>query len=174
MADDKKEKWLNWLALTTLIFSASATLGSSKAGGYSGKAMSEQILASDQWAFYQAKSIKKHTYELQREALSLAMLPVAEPVQAKYKEAIDRIAKDASRYDAEKKEIKTAAADHEKNRDVAAKFASLFGKAVLYLQVAIIISALGALMKKQPLWLISFAPGITGMIYFIRAFWLTW
>ena len=54
------------------------------------------------------------------------------------------------------------------------KYHNLFGKAVLYLQVAIIVSALGALMKKQPLWLLSFAPGITGMIYFIRAFWLTW
>ena len=174
MADDKKEKWLNWLALTTLIFSAAATLGSSKAGGYSNKAMSEQILASDQWAFYQAKSIKQHTFELQREALTLAMLPAAEPVQAKYKETIERIAKDVSRYDAEKKEIKSSASDHEKNRDVSAKYTALFGRAVLYLQVTIIISALGALMKKRPLWLISFVPGITGMVYFIRAFWLTW
>ena len=66
MADEKKEKWLNWLALTTLIFSAAATLGSSKAGGYSSKSMGEQIKASDQWAFYQAKSIKQHTFELQR------------------------------------------------------------------------------------------------------------
>ena len=174
MADEKKEKWLNWLALTTLIFSAAATLGSSKAGGYSSKAMSEQIKASDQWAFFQAKSIKQHTFDLQREALSLAMLPVAEPIQAKYKEAIERIAKDVSRYDAEKKEIKAQAADHEKNRDVAAVFAGLFARAVLYLQVAIIVSALAALMKKQPLWLVSFVPGIIGMVYFIRAFWLTW
>jgi len=174
MADEKKEKWLNWLALTTLIFSAAATLGSSKAGGYSGKAMSEQILASDQWAFYQAKSIKQHTVGVQCEALKLAMLPVPEPIQAKYQETIDRITKEVSRYDAEKKDIKTSAGDHEKNRDVSAKFAGLFGRAVLYLQVAIIVSALAALMKKQPLWLVSFVPGIIGMIYFIRAFWLTW
>ena len=95
-------------------------------------------------------------------------------MQAKYKEAIDRIAKDASRYDAEKKEIKAAASDHEKNRDVSSKNGGLFGRAVLYLQVAIIVSALAALMKKFPLWLISFVPGIAGMIYFIYAFWLTW
>ena len=174
MADEKKEKWLNWLALTTLIFSAAATLGSSKDGGYSSKSMGEQIKASDQWAFYQAKSIKQHTFELQREALSLAMLSAPEPVQAKYKEAIEHIAKDAGRYDSEKKDIKAEAAAHEKNRDVAGQFAGLFGRAVLYLQVAIIVSALAALMKKQPLWLVSFVPGIIGMIYFIRAFWLTW
>ena len=174
MADDKKDKWLNWLALTTLIFSASATLGSSKAGGYSGKAMSEQIKASDQWAYYQAKSIKQHTFELQREALSLAMLPQAEAIQAKYTESIEHIAKDASRYDAEKKEIFAEAKAHEANRDTAANYGALFGRAVLYLQVAIIVSALAALMKKFPLWLIRFVPGIAGMIYFIRAFWLTW
>src|SRR5690242_11287416 len=105
MADEKKEKWLNWLALTTLIFSAAATLGSSKAGGYSGKATSSQILASDQWAFYQAKSVKQHTYELQRDALSLQELSAPEAAQPKYKETLDRYAKELTRYDGEKKEI---------------------------------------------------------------------
>ena len=62
MADEPREKWLNWLALTTLIFSAAATLASFKGGGYSGTAMMEQNMASDKWAYYQAKSIKLTAY----------------------------------------------------------------------------------------------------------------
>lgn len=174
MADDKKEKWLNWLALTTLIFSAAATLGSSKAGGYSGKATSQQILASDQWAFFQAKSTKQHLYELQREALTLQALSAPEPAQPRYKELIERYAKDISRYDGEKKEIKAKAEENEKTRDSSSKFAGLFGKAVLYLQVAIILSAMAGLLKKKPLWFISFLPGVTGLVYFLYSYWLTW
>ena len=59
-------------------------------------------------------------------------------------------------------------------RDESSKFAGIFGKAVLYLQVAIILSAMAGLLKKQPLWWISFVPGVAGMVYFISAFWLTW
>ncbi|MEI6085496.1 MAG: DUF4337 domain-containing protein [Verrucomicrobiota bacterium] len=174
MADDKKEKWLNWLALSTLIFSAAATLGSSKAGGYSGKSTAHQILASDQWAFYQAKSTKQHLYELQREALTLQALAAPENAQAKYKETIDHYAQELTRYDGEKKAIKAKAEGHEKTRDESAKFAELFGQAVLYLQVAIILSAMAGLLKKQPMWFISFLPGVTGLVYFLYAYWLTW
>ena len=173
MADDKKEKWLNWLALSTLIFSAAATLGSSKAGGYSGKATTSQILASDQWAFFQAKSVKQHTYELQRDALTLQALNAPEATQPKYKEATDRYSKSIAKYEGEKTEIKAKAEELEKTRDSASKFAGMFGKAVLYLQIGIMISALAALLKKRPLWWLSFLPGITGLIYFINAMWLS-
>ena len=174
MADDKKDKWLNWLALTTLIFSAAATIGSSKAGGYAGKATTEQILASDQWAFYQAKSIKQHNAEVGRDLLDLQTPLAPETTQAKFHATAERYAKEISRYDAEKKEIKDVAAGHEKTLDVSSKYAGDFGRAVLYLQVAIILSAMAALLKKQPLWFVSFAPGVAGLIYFIYAFWLSW
>ena len=174
MADDKKEKWLNWLALTTLIFSAAATIGSSKAGGYSGKATTEQILASDQWAFYQAKSIKQHNAEVGRDLLDLQTPLAPEPAQAKFHATAERYAKEISRYDTEKKEIKAVADGHEKTRDLSSKYGGIFGRAVLYLQVAIILSAMAALLKKQPLWFISFAPGVAGLVYFIYAFWLSW
>ena len=129
MAEEKKEKWLNWLALTTLIFSAAATLGSFRGGGYSGKATTSQILASDQWAFYQAKSIKEHAFELQRDALSLQALSAPAPVQAKYQEALTRYAADIQRYEGEKQAIKSKAEGLEKQRDEASKFASIYGKA---------------------------------------------
>ena len=174
MADEKKEKWLNWLALTTLIFSAAATLGSSKAGGYSGKSTTSQILASDQWSFFQAKSTKQHLYELQRDALTLQALAAPESAQPKFKETLDRYAKSTAKYDGEKVDIKAKAEKLEVVRDESSKFAGIFGKAVLYLQVAIILSAMAGLLKKQPLWWISFVPGVAGMVYFISAFWLTW
>ena len=174
MVEEKKEKWLNWLALSTLIFSAAATLGSSKTGGFAGKSTAEQILASDQWAFYQAKSIKQHTYEIQREVLSLQAMHAPETAQPKFREIVERYTREVGRYDSEKKGIKSRAEEHEKTRDFCAKFAGIFGKAVLYLQIAIMLSALAALLKKIPLWIISFLPGIAGLVYFLYGWYLTW
>ena len=174
MADEKKEKWLNWLALTTLIFSAAATLGSSKAGGYSGKSTTSQILASDQWSFFQAKSTKQHLYELQRDSLTLQALAAPESAQPKFKEKLDKYAENITKYDGEKASIKAKAEKLEVVRDESSKFASIFGKAVLYLQVAIILSAMAGLLKKQPLWWISFAPGAAGLAYFLYAYCVTW
>ena len=172
MAEENKEKWLNWLALSTLIFSAAATLGSFKGGGYSGLAMMSQNLASDQWAFYQAKSIKQHTYDLERDLLRLQIQHAPEAVQPKYQETIDRYTKEIERYTTEKKEIEAKARGHEKTKTEAQRYGGIFGKAVLYLQVAIMLAALGALLKKKPLWIIGLVPGVVGLVYFANGFWL--
>ena len=69
--EDKKDPWLNWLALTTVIFAVCATLSTFKGGGYSTPSVISQAQASDQWAYYQAKSIKANLYQIQRERLQL-------------------------------------------------------------------------------------------------------
>jgi Domain of unknown function (DUF4337) len=58
MAEEKKEAWLNYLALMTVIFAVCATLSTFKGGGYSTRSVMSQSQASDEWAFYQSKSIK--------------------------------------------------------------------------------------------------------------------
>ena len=65
MAEEKKEPWLNLLALTTVILAVCATLATFKGGSHSTRAVLSQSLASDQWAYYQAKSIKGNLYELE-------------------------------------------------------------------------------------------------------------
>jgi len=172
MSEEKTESWLNWLALTTLIFTAAATLASYKGGGYDGTAMMEQNLASDQWAFYQAKSIKQYTYELQGEALKLQALQAPEPVQAKYKETIDRYSKEVERYDTEKADIEKTARQHEQTKATSQRYASIFGLAVLYLQVSIMLAAVAALIKKPQLWIVGFIPGLIGLVYFLNGFFL--
>ena len=50
MAEEKKEQWLNYLALTTVIFAVCATLATFKGGGFSTKSIMSQSQASDEWA----------------------------------------------------------------------------------------------------------------------------
>jgi len=71
MADDKKEPWLNYLALTTIIFAVAATLSTFKGGGYSTRSMLSQEQASNKWSYYQSKSLKLYLYETQKDVLEL-------------------------------------------------------------------------------------------------------
>ena len=66
-----KEKWQGWLALSTAIMAVLAALTTLYMGKYSSRAIMNQGLESDQWAFYQAKSIKQHSFEMNRTALEL-------------------------------------------------------------------------------------------------------
>jgi len=71
MAEEPKEKWLNYLALTTVILAVCATLSTFKGAGYSTRSVLSQTQAANQWAYYQSKSIKGYLYEIQKESLEL-------------------------------------------------------------------------------------------------------
>jgi hypothetical protein len=73
LAEEKKEPWLNYLALTTVILAVCATLSTFKGGSYSTRSVLSQSQAANQWAFYQAKSIKSYLYEVQKEKLELEL-----------------------------------------------------------------------------------------------------
>jgi hypothetical protein len=73
MAEDKKDTWLNYLALTTVILAVCATLSTFKGGGYSTRSVMSQTLASDQWAYFQAKSIKSYIYDMQKDKIELEL-----------------------------------------------------------------------------------------------------
>src|SRR5665811_236691 len=50
--------WLLYLAISTAFMAVLAAIAGLMAGHYSNEALIEQIKASDQWAYYQAKGIK--------------------------------------------------------------------------------------------------------------------
>jgi hypothetical protein len=176
MAEEKKETWLNWLALSTVIFAVCATLATFRGGGYSTKAVLSQTQASDQWAFYQAKSIKGYLYEIQREKLELERevnrAGCAPETLAAYDRTIARYAEKTAKYDTEKEQIAAAAKKFELARDEAKAHQAAFGVAVIFLQITILLSSVAALMKKRALWLAALAVGAAGLVGFANGFWL--
>jgi len=173
MADEKKEPWLNYLALTTVIFAVCATLSTLKGGGHSTRSVMCQAQASDQWAYYQSKSIKGYVYELQREKFEMDLksnkgMPRA--LAADYEKRIASYKEKIERYDKEKEEIKKKAEDLEKQRDEAKLHSGAFGMAAMFLQIAILLSSISALMKKKLFWYIGMAGGAFGLVYFFNGF----
>lgn len=176
MAEEKKDPWLNYLALSTVILAVCATLSTFKGGGYSTRSVISQTQASDQWAFFQAKSVKANLYQLQKEKLNLdlAILPANTPVESRQKieQVVADYGKKIARYEQEKVQIQQTARALEKERDLAQSHSKPFGLAVIFLQIAILISSIAGLFKRKPLWYAAWPMGLIGMVYFADGFFL--
>jgi hypothetical protein len=175
MVEEKKEKWTTYLAITTVLFAVCATLSTFKGGGYSTKSLMNQAKASDQWAFFQAKSTKSYLFELQKERMELdkEILPKTKDgteSAAKFQDKIDKYEVKIKQYEKDKEDIKSAAEGFEKEINTFKQHSSLFGTAVIFLQIAILLSSIAALMKRRPIWFLSLAVGIVGIFYFLDGF----
>ena len=175
MAEEKKERWMNYLAMTTVIFAVCATLSTFKGGGYGSKALLNQTNASDQWAFYQSKSIKsaltsnqKDNLELQKELLFIETH--AKEDLSKYDAKIVKYEQEIKRYEEEKAAIKAKAEAFEKDRNDCQEHGGQFGLAVIFLQVTILLSSIAGLLKKKPVWYLSLGIGVIGIVFFIDGF----
>ncbi|MDR3429323.1 MULTISPECIES: DUF4337 domain-containing protein [Silvimonas] len=172
MSEEKKDPWLNYLALTTVILAVCATLSTFKGGGYSTKGVISQAQASDQWAYYQAKGVKQYLYQIQRDNLVLQRdaLPVDNKASAAYDAKIADYSSKVQQYDTEKHHIEDLARGLEAQRDDAQRHGKPFGIAVIFLQVAILISSIAGLFKRKVLWLSALPVGLVGVLYFVDGF----
>lgn len=166
--------WLNYLALTTVIFAVCATLSTFKGAGYSSHSVISQAQSSDQWAFYQAKSIKSELHTVERTLLQseLAALPPGASAAQRdaYQSRIDTDSKKIARYEHEKDQIKQQAQALEAQRDDAQRHGRPFGLAVIFLQVAILICSIAGLFKQRTIWFVALPVGAIGMLYFVDGF----
>lgn len=176
MAEEKKDPWLNYLALTTVILAVCATLSTFKGGGFSTRSVISQTQASDQWAFFQAKSVKGNLYQIQREKLQFELdtLPANTPETTRqlYHAKLTEYAQKIQKYDTEKADIQKEAKRLEAVRDDAQQHGQPFGLAVIFLQVAILLSSIAGLFKQKKLWFLALPVGGLGLVYFANGFFL--
>src|SRR5450432_3245490 len=84
-AEQGTAQWISWVALSTAILAVMAAIAGLLSGSHANKAMMSQIDASDQWGFYQAKSIKAAILEA-KSSLSSATVTGDEVKAASYQE----------------------------------------------------------------------------------------
>jgi alpha-galactosidase/6-phospho-beta-glucosidase family protein len=134
------------IAISTALMAVFAALASLLASHHADEAVIEQIHASDQWAFYQAKGIKD-------EILSLSTSPDKAARSEKYKTDQAEIQKEARKSEADSK--------------VHLEHHSILARAVTLFQISIAISAIAILTKKRLLWFISLGISGFGLYFFI-------
>jgi len=160
-----KEKLPTFIAITTLLLAVCATLATFKAAGYGNRMVLAQSQASDQWAYYQAKSIKETAYQTQRDAFQLLL---EQNPSASVQSRIKEYDQEVSRYKDEKKEIMADAKRLEGERDKAQQFNSRYGQALIFLQIGILMSSLAAISKAAYYWYLGLAAGGAGVVYFLH------
>lgn len=156
---EKREAWTKYTSLSIVCIAVLAAVATQWGAKYSSRTMTSlneatfyQTSASDQWSFYQAKSIKQTISEGEMEAATHSNeLQRAEALKSK-----------VARYDKEKAEITEKAKGFEKKRDDyrAAAVASShkggeMGLSVSLFQISIAIGSICLVMKRKYLWHIS-------------------
>jgi len=171
---EMRERWTKYVSLTMVIIAVLAAIATLKGGGFSTRTLKEmneatfnQTQASDQWSFFEAKSIKQNLYEIELDHLSAGPSTDAAAL-AKMKAKIEK-------YDQEKADITTLAKKFEAARDEArqtalrvAEHSKQMGLSITLFQIAIALGAMCLIVKKKPLWIVSSLLGILAtaqMIY---------
>jgi hypothetical protein len=147
------------VALSTAIFAvilAIASLGGNNAMKHM---LLAQQQASDQWAFYQAKSIREHQYRAQKLRLDAEL---AEPAPAKkslsrqkFEELRTTFGEEEKRYNAEKKDIEKEAKRLEQVRDLNHSKDPYFDYAEVLLQIAIVLASISILSGVRSVFLFA-------------------
>jgi len=152
--------WKQYLALTTALIAVIAAIVSLMSGYYADRSLLEkntavltQSQASDQWAYYQAKGVKKNLAD------AFGQLKDDE-----------RFRQEAERYGKEQETIKATAEKLEEGvKESNARSEELFERhhrlalGVTLLQIAIALSAISALLNRKSYWLFSIVLTLAGV-----------
>ena len=142
----EKERWTLLVAISTAVMAVLAAIAGLLAGHHSNEALIEQIKSSDQWAFYQAKSIKA-------EIRAIQPLSDTNKTPKQVKEEEETIKKHAE-------EAELASEAHLKKHIILARSVTL-------LQISIAISAIAILTRKRFMWGIGMGIASAGLFFLI-------
>jgi hypothetical protein len=174
MAEEKKDEWIRWIALSTAALAVLAAITTLYLGKFSGRAVLKQGEETDQWAYYQSKSIKQYTFEVQRNLLELEFerdrARMSPALSKKYQGTINKYNEQIARYGKEKKEIEDEARAIQKDKKLSGARAAQFGYSVIFLQIAIVLSSVSALTRKKYLWYVGLVAALFGIFFFVNGF----
>jgi hypothetical protein len=174
-AAEHRARWVVYLSFSTALIAVFAAIAALESGTFSNEALMQkneallaQSKASDQWAYYQAKSVKAALYASQAAALAQANPEVAAKDQA-----------ESARYGTEEQEISKTAnelekqvKEHSEESDKNMEHHHRFAYAVTMFQVSIALAAVAALSRQKVLWFGGLFIGTLGLVFFIDGFYL--
>ena len=174
MAEEKKEKWTQWVALTTTILAVCAAISTLKGGSFSTKSQLTTTKETNKWSYYQSKSIKQNIYQTEADLLEIMLLTANDKaVKDSINKKISYLKSETLRYNKEKSDIKTEAENFSKDIENYKAHSVSFGLASMLLQISIMLCAISALLKKKPSWYLGMVLGAVGILYMINGF-TTW
>lgn len=158
-AHKSQEKNVMLYAITSAFYAIFAATTALLAGYHSNEAMIEQMKSSDQWAYYQAKSIKMNIIESKIELQkSLRIKPD--------KNALNKV----DNYRSEIVSISEKAKEEELLSAMHLKKHVSFSRSVTLFQIAIGMTAFAILIKKRNFWYVSMIFAFFGLFFLGNGF----
>ena len=171
MADLLPEKWMKGIAITTTVLAVVASIASSRSAFFTAKAQLLTALEGSQWSYYQAKSIKQNLYESQQKAFQVSLLGATSPEQRELLgKDLEDYTKDIARYDKEKADIKKQAEGTNKENSLTVRRGAQFSLAVVFSQIGIMLSSVGALLKRKEMWIVGIILGSISLVFLADGF----
>jgi hypothetical protein len=161
-AEHAGESWLKWCALAAACYAVLAAVAGLQSSHFANDAMLEQIEASDQWSYYQAKGIKAMVAESERHILKqLGKEPdQATPDPEKYKKEQEDIQKDAQ-------EKVDSAKAHLMQHEILSRAVTMFQVSI----AVIAVIAISVLTRRRHFALFSVAMSALGLFFLVQALW---
>jgi hypothetical protein len=119
-----------------------------------------QNKATDQWGYYQAKNIRRHTDELFADLTGLVASKDAEAVAKLH----EKYLAEADRYKDEQKELDTEARELEKESDLTRRKADRFDLGEVFLEVALVITSITLLSGRRIFWHVGLFMATAGVL----------
>lgn len=155
---ERKEKWSLYVALSTALMAVFAAVCGLIAGHHANEAVIEQIKSSDQWSFYQSKTIKSD--------ITASTVKIISQFSSKPADSVD--IKKIQRYEKDKVELKKSAEESQKLSEVHMTKHNILARGVTLFQIAIAMAAIAILTKRKLLWSISMLLALAGLVFLIQ------
>ncbi len=121
-----------------------------------------QQRASDQWAFYQAKSIRRYQSDVARDVLSSLGKP----------EAAATYSQNSERYEKESQEIQIKAKEYQGESELSGHKALRLHFGEIFLEIAIVFASMAILTKKGLLWGTAIGCSLVGIAVAATSAWV--
>lgn len=119
-----------------------------------------QAQSSDQWAFYQAKNIRRHTDELFTDLTSVTATTDAATLAT----LREKYSKEAERYKEDQKEIEEKARDLEHEVVTVRTRADRFDLAEVFLEIGLVVTSITLLSGRRMFWWLGIGLGVVGIV----------
>jgi hypothetical protein len=150
-------------AITAAVLAVLAAIGSLFSGHAANQAILAQSQATNQWAYFQAKSTKGHLYEVAGDLVKALSPSAGKSDDGRTGPALTRFAEEEGRYAREKEEIRLAAEKlEEESREELHKH-HRFATGVAMLQVGIVLASVSILVRYRALFVLSLLAGVAGL-----------
>jgi uncharacterized protein DUF4337 len=157
-----RRHWVDHAARTTAVLAVLAAISSGQYANQFSRTILAQAEASDQWSYYQAKSIKGHLVTEQAKVLRAMALTRPEAsgpldkLRAEEEAAIKKYERDMADARTKAETIEAAKRLHEKQ-------GNWFQGAFIVLQAGVVLCTIASSSRRKELWVLAIALGVVGL-----------